>query len=421
MTNSNQTLFGVNLSGLEDDAGFDDPTPIYPGVAGTNYGVPTDAEISYYASQGMNVIRLPFSWERMQPTLNGPLNSAYLAIVQGLVNYAATLGVTVIIDCHNYGYYDLNGVETQIGTGAVTTAAFADFWQQMATAFVNSPNVIFDLMNEPQFTTTGADATAAETQLWIGAQVAAIAAIRGTGATQEILISKPNTDHAVDFMGSNFELQLTQLMGTSGSPFSYSNIVLEFHQYFDANNSGDYTGPITNPNIGAQDLQAATTWARQYGVRLFLGETDFPTDTQSQLAEANLIIFLQQNSDVWQGATLWGGGPAGWNPVWNASGSDGLGTDPGLNNATSPMIATFDASTEPSILFKYFFGSNTNYTAAASSNTAYYGNNNVIGAPSSASVLVSGNSNTINVSSSDQLVVSGSTDTVNASGSADKI
>jgi hypothetical protein len=37
-----------------------------PDVYNTNYTYPTDAEIDYYASKGLGVIRLPFLWERLQ-------------------------------------------------------------------------------------------------------------------------------------------------------------------------------------------------------------------------------------------------------------------------------------------------------------------------------------------------------------------
>src|SRR4051795_2298237 len=32
------------------------------------------AELNYYAAKGMNVVRLPISWERLQHTLYGPLD-----------------------------------------------------------------------------------------------------------------------------------------------------------------------------------------------------------------------------------------------------------------------------------------------------------------------------------------------------------
>src|SRR5689334_14626911 len=49
--------FGVNLNGAEFGTAR-------PGVYGTDYIYPTHAEIDYFASKGMNILRLPFWIER---------------------------------------------------------------------------------------------------------------------------------------------------------------------------------------------------------------------------------------------------------------------------------------------------------------------------------------------------------------------
>ena len=50
-----------------------------PGVFGTDYTYPTHTEIDYYASKGLDVVRLPFLWERLQRTELGPLDARSLA------------------------------------------------------------------------------------------------------------------------------------------------------------------------------------------------------------------------------------------------------------------------------------------------------------------------------------------------------
>jgi endoglucanase len=65
-------LLGVNLAGAE--FGWN-----VPGVFGTDYTYPTHTEIDYYAAKGMSVVRLPFLWERLQHSENGPLDGAELA------------------------------------------------------------------------------------------------------------------------------------------------------------------------------------------------------------------------------------------------------------------------------------------------------------------------------------------------------
>ena len=66
---ANSFLMGVNLAGAEFA-----PQHV-PGVFGTDYTYPTHTEIDYYASKGLDVIRLPFLWERLQRTELGPLDA----------------------------------------------------------------------------------------------------------------------------------------------------------------------------------------------------------------------------------------------------------------------------------------------------------------------------------------------------------
>src|ERR1700761_5629394 len=54
---SGMTLEGVNISGGEFN------TQTVPGVYGTNYIYPSNAELDYFSSKGMTCVRVPFSWE----------------------------------------------------------------------------------------------------------------------------------------------------------------------------------------------------------------------------------------------------------------------------------------------------------------------------------------------------------------------
>ncbi len=134
------TSIGVNLAGLE----FGSATT--PSEVNVDYVAPTAKELAYYHSQGLNLIRLPFLWERAQPTLNGSLDPAYLALIKGVVDNAASLGMKVILDAHDYGGYD----GAKLGDARLSNAAFADFWRRMATTFAGNPGLAgYDLMNEP--------------------------------------------------------------------------------------------------------------------------------------------------------------------------------------------------------------------------------------------------------------------------------
>jgi endoglucanase len=294
---------GVDLSGLEFG------NNIFPGVLNYDYVEPTHAEIDYYASEGMNVIRLPFDWERVQPVMNGPLDQNYLSLMDDVVSYAASKGITVDLALGSYGFY----YGQPIGSAAVPDSAFANVWSQLATHYASTPNVMFGLMGEP--------AQQTPTQ-WLAAANDAIGAIRAAGATQEILV--PGTDYDG---GESWESSgNAAVMGGVVDPDM--NFAYEIHQYLDANSSGQSMS-VVSPEIGVDRLTEVTEWAQTIGAKLFLAEFGSTSAAASLTANQNMLNYMAQNTNVWQAAVEWGGGP--W---W---GSYGFATDP-VNGVTTPQV-----------------------------------------------------------------------------------
>lgn len=303
---------GVNLSGAE----FGIPNPTNGGVNigtyGTEYTYPTYAELDYYASKHLNTIRLPFSWERLEPVQNGPLDPTQLGYLDSIVRYAATRGETVVLDPHNYGY----GYGNLIGSAGTPDASFAGFWSKLGAHYAGQPNVIFGLMNEPHVQTPAQ---------WAQPVNDAIAAIRATGATQEILV--PGTAYTG---GSSWVSSGNASIFAANVVDPLHNMAYEIHQYSDGDGSGSSTS-VVSPTVGADRLQAVTAWAEGTGNKLFLGEFGAGQDAASIANLQNMLGYMQQHTDVWQGGTEWGGGP--W---W---GSYFFGTDP-QNGTTTPQVAT---------------------------------------------------------------------------------
>ena len=54
---------GVNISGAEINAGT------LPGRVNFDYVYPTSAQLRLFAGYGMNAVRVPVLWERLQPEL----------------------------------------------------------------------------------------------------------------------------------------------------------------------------------------------------------------------------------------------------------------------------------------------------------------------------------------------------------------
>ena len=93
----------------------------------------------------MTVIRLPFLLERVEPVAGGPLSTTELSYIDNVVNYAASKGIDVILDPHDFR----TEYGTVIGTTAASNASFANFWGELAGHFASTPNVLFGLTMSP--------------------------------------------------------------------------------------------------------------------------------------------------------------------------------------------------------------------------------------------------------------------------------
>jgi endoglucanase len=311
---------------------------------GVNYTYPTTSEIDYFASLGLNTIRIPVAWQRLQPTQDGPLNTTQLSQLSNLVAYAATKGIAVDIDLHNYGA----GFGADVGTAQTPDSSFANFWGQMAEYFQNAPNVIFGLMNEPNSQAPAAWAVAAQD---------AVNAIRATGDTQEILVSGSDWDTASSWISSGN----AATVGEITDPLN--KVVFEVHQYFDIGSTGTNTA-VLSPNIGPQSLAAITQWAEANGRKLFLGEFGAGSDPAGLTALSNTLNYLNANASVWQGGTYWAGGPWMTNYMFSA--------DP-QNGAESPQAAVLAAAAAKGQSIAIYSATSAVTTTATASATPFSG------------------------------------------------
>ena len=156
-------------------AGGDFGEAVLPGSYNTNYTYPTTPEVDYFLGKGANTFRLPFRWERMQPTLNSALDATELSRMDTIVNYATSHGAYVLLDPHNYARYWIGGrpggTEAIVGSAQLPNSTLADLWTRLANQYKNNSHVMFGLMNEPNNMST---------EQWAGGAQAAINAIRAT-------------------------------------------------------------------------------------------------------------------------------------------------------------------------------------------------------------------------------------------------
>ncbi len=303
---------GVNLDGLEYNAGNPNAQANY------DYAVPSASELAYYHSQGINLIRLPFAWERMQPTLNGPLNAAYVSQIESVVNAAAALGMKVILDAHDYGGYGNN----KLGDGTLTDSEFANMWQQVATTFAGNSGIAgYDLMNEPS--------NMPNVDAWPDAAQAAITAIRTADSNTTIYVEGDDYSSAGSWAENN--PTLASLVDPS------NNLVFSAHLYLDTDNSGTHfdwaqqQAAGDNTDVGVQRLSDFVGWLQANNLKGDIGEIGVGNDNTDWLTALDKTLAYAQASNLQ--VTYWAGGP--W---W---GSYPMAVDP-VNGVTAPQLAVLD-------------------------------------------------------------------------------
>ena len=194
---------GVNVSGGEFGAvgGMDNVSDFSnknPGTYGEDYQYASRSTYDFLASRGLDTVRLPFRWERIQPELGAPLDPAELERLRTTVGQATAAGLEVILDVQNFGAYMLDdggsGVRRAIGSEQVSRADFADLWSRLSAAFADVPGVVaYDLMNEPVNLPSVDGMTGA--QLWEAASQDALTAIRDRGDDKLIMVPGYNWSH----------------------------------------------------------------------------------------------------------------------------------------------------------------------------------------------------------------------------------
>ena len=281
--------FGVNLAGAEFGVNM-------PGLFNRDYTYPTIAELDYFKSKGLNLVRLPFKWERIQPSLRGPLDDLELGRMKNFVNAAEARGVKIILDMHNYGRRKINGTEHIIGSPDLSIGDVADVWARLAAEFKSKTNIwAYGLMNEPHGMLTSTP--------WFDIAQALITKIRTVDQATMILVAGDGWSSA--WRWPQFSNNLKSLVDPS------RNLMFEAHIYFDNDASGKYDQSYdlegTTANTGVDRVQPFVKWLKDNKLRGFVGEYGVPdNDPRWLLTLDNMLKYLQNNC---VNGTYWAAGP----------------------------------------------------------------------------------------------------------------
>jgi endoglucanase len=330
------TFRGTNLAGME--MAYFNYDPNEGPIADHDYPVYDTRVIDYYASKRINALRFLFSWEAMQSTLGGTIPAAtsgnykiYFDNYKRIVDYATDVkGMRVIIEpwqADSFG--NAGGPRWRgglVGSVAVPTAAFADFWGKMAAIFNNNALVSYGLVNEPNNMSTLS---------WFASAQAAITAIREAGSTQRIFVPGNGYTAASGWTANYYDTVNPQRSNAygwlnangAGQPLSdpLNNIVVEVHTYLDPDQCGcDDGDPITSATAARDQIAVTLNWATTNGYKIYLGEigmyaeftyTDAgnpANDFTAADAWANFVSYFEANTEPFMGFTWWAGGMPDW-------------------------------------------------------------------------------------------------------------
>jgi endoglucanase len=249
---------GVNMAGLDFNSGN------LPGALNTDYTQNSEASYTYFGNKGLTLIRVSFTWERLQPTLNGNLDATYLSYITNNINWAKLHGCKVIVDVHSYGAYRGGGID-KTGSG-VTTANLTNLWTKLSTQWKNETGIYaYDIMNEP--------VNAAN---WHSTSQAVVTAIRNNGDNKLIMVPGSAWESAGSYSTDN---GATKWITDPANNMKYSA-----HMYFDHDNSGTYGWTYdqeiaANSNlaqIGVQRFDVFKNWCVSNGVQGYIGEFGCP-------------------------------------------------------------------------------------------------------------------------------------------------
>jgi endoglucanase len=290
-------LVQINVAGAE----FSPET--LPGQPGVNFFFPDSKYFEKWQSRGIRVIRFPLLWERLQPSLNSPLDSSYAKLVDKMLSQAAARNIGVILDVHNYGRYK----QRVLGSGAVPLSTFKNLWRRMAERWHDNPGVLgYDLMNEPY-----GDADT----YWPAAAQAGIDGVRLYDSSKPIYVEGRSWSSAARWPDTNGPLLLLR------DPAN--NLIFSAHLYLDADASGSYTQTPSNidEDIGVTRAQPFVNWLVRNNRRGHIGESGIPpTDTRWVQAMQNLLAYLKRKCvpmAYWAAGPMWGSYPLSIEPQKN--------------------------------------------------------------------------------------------------------
>jgi endoglucanase len=225
---------------------------------------PSDSDIEYFYQQGMQLMTIPFKWERVQQTPGGELDKANVDEIRRVIQYCGPRNIRVVLSMHNFGRYRIDTTEYIVGSPTVTRAHLGDFWSKLAVQLGDLRNVFgYEIMTEPH------DMGEYD---WFTTAQQTIYTIRQIDKKVIIIISGDN--YAAAEKWRQYSDKLKDLIDPN------NNLVYDAHCYFDKNYSGRYKESYDSSGAdeytGVRRIMPFVRWLKDHNKRGYVGEYGIP-------------------------------------------------------------------------------------------------------------------------------------------------
>jgi len=250
---------GWNLGNTLDATGPDE----------TSWGNPrvTQALLAGVKAQGFKSIRIPVTWGQHQGAApDYAIEPAYLSRVKEVIDWALADGLYVMINIHHDSWQWIN---TMPGDHDGVLSRYNATWTQIATALRAEPSrLVFESLNEPQFTGSSGDAQDATLLNELNTSFHRIVRNSG-GANATRLLVLPTLHTSAD------QARLDELSSTIAT-LNDPNLAVTVHYYgywpFSVNIAGTTTFDATTRKDLADSLDRAAGTFVARGIPVIIGE-----------------------------------------------------------------------------------------------------------------------------------------------------
>jgi len=240
--------------------------------------------LAYVRSKGLDYVKVPFSWETVQPVPGGALSPEAVASLRRYIGDARSVGLQVVLDVHNYARFtrrmpDGNVRTAVVGDPDLPIDHFADLWRRLAGEFKGEEGILaYLIMCEPHNMVT---------KVWEQASQAAVEAIRAVGDRHWIWVP-----------GNNYSSTHIWVMCHGRDDWiqdPLNHFAYEAHLMF-----GDLDPSRLKPDNDR--LAIFVEWVEENGVTGVIGDFAFPPGPEWP---AHIEAYLQQMDQAHMDASVW--------------------------------------------------------------------------------------------------------------------